>query len=271
MWEKGQSYTTEPGRDKIPRLLEYLESFGFTQYRFPSSDFSGPLIPFAPTPELGNVFALSEGFQKKPLYELPFEPRPPFNPLFSTPADPQIRAKTTELLISVRSSDGARWANPKELELGAEERAKAAAAFIPPGSRVLDLVAGAMILANYLAPGCEYTPADIIARCANCLVVDLNQQQFSDGHFDVITLLETLEYMHDPSSLLLRCRHTAARLIFTYHIFHDESRESRRQQGWFNDLELGAITSMLSVSGWRIMQKSPLCDTMLFVCHLEGS
>ncbi len=108
-----------PARQKMARLLAEFARLGYTNYRFPSSEFVGPLVPFAPTPEVGNVFALAPDFERKPVYELPFEPRPPFNMLFATPADPATRARTTELLIEARSSDGARWANPHELMAGA--------------------------------------------------------------------------------------------------------------------------------------------------------
>ena len=111
------------------------------------------------------------------------------------------------------------------------------------------------------------TPADLIARSAKCLVLDLNQQQFPENRFDVITLLETLEYIHDPGPLLAWCRRSASQLVFTYHLFGGEPLHQRRQQGWFNDLDLGTLTGLLAESGWQIQQKSTVLDAEVFVCQ----
>jgi hypothetical protein len=250
----------------MARLLDEFARLGYRNYRFPSSEFVGPLIPFAPTPEVGNVFALAPGFERLPVYEVPFEPRPPFNMLFATPADPATRARTTELLIAARSSDGARWANPHELIIGAQERALAAAPHIAPGSRVLDLGAGALALKGCLPAGCRYTPADLLARSPDCQVIDLNQQQFPTGEFDCTALLEVLEYVHDPAWLLCRCRESAGRLIFTYHPRGSESLDVRRQQGWFNDLDSQTLEDLLAEAGWQIETQTPLADATMFVC-----
>jgi FkbM family methyltransferase len=266
MWEKGDAYSSDAGRQKMELLLEEFGRLGYTNYRFPSSEFVGPLVPFAPTPEVGNVFALAPGFDRKPVYELPFEPRPPFNMLFATPADPATRAQTSALLLAARSSDGARWANPNELVPGAGERAAAAGPHIPPGSRVLDLGAGHMALKRLLPQGCHYTPADLLARSADCQVVDLNQQQFPAGEFDCIALLEVLEYIHDVPWLLRRCHDAAGRLIFTYHPHAGEALELRRQRGWFNDFDLAALTALVNQAGRRIHSQTAVGDATLFVC-----
>ena len=267
MWEKGHSYNEEPGHGRMLRLIEEFHRYGFTLHRFPSSEYVGPLVPFATTPEVGNVFALAPGFARKPVYELPFEPRPPFNNLFATPADPATRARTTELLLAARSSDGARWANPQELQIGAAERAATAAVHVPPGSRVLDLGAGALALRDQLvSAGCQYTAADLLARSADCRVVDLNQGQFPAGEFDVVALLEVLEFMHDVPALLALCRQAAGRLIVLYNVSHGEPVVQRRQQGWFNDYDQASLESLLQAAGWSVAEAASTSQGMLFVC-----
>jgi FkbM family methyltransferase len=266
MWEKGHAYAAEPGRARLARLLEQFARLGYECFRFPSSEFAGPLIPFAPTPEIGNVFALSAGFERRRAYALPFEPRPPFNRLFATPADPVTRARTAELLLRARSSDGARWADPQELAEGAQERAAAASQHVLPGSRVLDLGAGSMALKALLPPGCRYTPADLLARSADCQVVDLNQRHFPRGAYDCVVLLEVLEYLHDAPWLLQRCRQAAPRLIFTYHVRGPESVEDRRQRGWFSDLDADELCALLGKAGWRMHSESALGEARLLVC-----
>lgn len=268
MWEKGHSYNEEPGHGRMLRLIDELSRYGFTQHRFPSSEFVGPLIPFAATPEVGNVFALSPGFERRPVYTLPFEPRPVFNNLFSTPADPTTRARTTELLLAARSSDGARWANPLELQVGAAERAAVVAPHVPPSSRVLDLGAGALALAKPLIDrGCQFTAADLIARTADCQVVDLNQGQFPSGEYDAIVLAEVLEYVHDVHAVLDRCRQAGRKLIVTYHPSRGDDSLARRQRGWFNDYDVATFEGLLKQAGWHAASPTTTSVGTLWVCE----
>ncbi|MEO8631171.1 MAG: FkbM family methyltransferase [Betaproteobacteria bacterium] len=269
MWEKGTSYAVAPGRDKVRRLMDEFRRFGFTLHRFASTEFGGPLIPFAATAETGNVFALAPGFSRRPLYPQRFDLRPPFNPLFVNPAAPAERAVTTELLQAVRSSDGARWAHPEELKSGADARALVAARYVPSGSRVLDLGAGAMALKRHIASDCSYIPADLIARSTDCLVLDLNQGQFPRGQFDVVALLEVLEYIHDVPALLRYARTAATRLVCSYNPQRDQAVDRRRQQGWFNDHTSVALTELLRQCGWKISEQTAQGACEIFCCIAE--
>lgn len=269
MWEKGTSYGVQPGRDKVLRLMDEFRRLGFTLHRFPTTEFGGPLIPFAPTAETGNVFALAPGFARRTLYAQPFDLRPPFNPLFVNPATPAERAVTTELLQAVRSSDGARWAHPNELNSGAEARALAAARYVPSGCRVLDLGAGAMALKRHIASDCSYVAADLIARSTDCVVLDLNQNQFPGGQFDVVALLEVLEYIHDVPALLRSARTAAMRLVCSYNPRRDQAVSLRRQQGWFNDFTLDELTGLLTQCGWKISDQISQDACEIFCCVAE--
>lgn len=270
MWEKGDSYRSGAGMEKLGQLVEELRAHGFTLHRFPSTEFGGPLIPFASTLESGNVFALAPGFERRPAYLQPFANRPPFNSVFALPGDPDTRASTTRLLQDVRGSDGARWADPDEILRGAQARARAAATLIPAASRVLDLGAGAMALAKELPAKCAYAPADLVARSDACHVVDLNQRQFPPGRYDVVTMLELLEYVHDVPGLLARARNCAARLILSYQVRGRESVNERRQQGWFNDFSAADIAAMLRRARWRIANQAAHEFGVLFDCHASG-
>ena len=267
MWEKGISYGSGAGRDKLALLVQELEAHGFSLHRFPSNEFGGPLIPFAPTLETGNVFALAPGFERRAIYAQPFAYQPPFNRLFALPSDPVARARTTHLLQEVRGSDGARWSDAEELIPGAEARAQAAARRIEAGSRVLDLGAGTMALAKVLAPECTYVPADLVARSDDCHVVDVNQGQFPQGRYDVVTLLEVLEYVHDIPPLLERVGSCAERLICSYHVRGHETANERRQHGWFNDFSDGDIARMLAQARWRIVEQAGQEFGTLYSCR----
>jgi FkbM family methyltransferase len=270
MWEKGQSYAQPAGHQKLMKLLEEFACYGFRQYRFPSSEFDGPLIPFAPTPEVGNVFALSPGFERKPVYELPVAPRPPFNSLFATPSDPPSRARTTELLMAARTSDGARWADPAELQSGAAERAAVIAPHLPSGVSVLDLGAGALALAPHvLSLGGRYTPADLLRRSADCQAIDLNQSQFPLGNYDIVVLSCLLEYLHDVPAVLNRCRQAAGKAVVIYPARTSEDVSQRRQQGWFNDFNEAELTSPFEQAGWRIESKQATPWGMLVVAVVK--
>jgi hypothetical protein len=136
---------------------------------------------------------------------------------------------------------------------------------------VLDLGAGAMALKRCLPAGCQYLPADLLPRSADCQLVDLNQQQFPSGESDCIVLLEVLEYIHDPAWLIRKCRESAARLIFTYHPHQGEPLEARRQRGWFNDLDAEGLASLLASAGWRIETQAAAGDATLLVCVDRGA
>jgi FkbM family methyltransferase len=268
MWEKGHSYGQGAGHEKMLKMIDEFDRYGFRLYRFPSSEFDGPLIPFAPTPEVGNVFALAPGFERKPVYELPFDPRPPFNNLFATPADPQTRAETTALLLAARSSDGARWANPAELQIGAAQRAAIVAPHLPgSGASVLDLGAGAMALAQtVMSRGGRYSPADLLRRSADCQIVDLNQGLLPQGTFDVAVLSRVLEFVHDVPAVLAHCRQVASKAVILYATRSGEEISQRREQGWFNDFSDSELAELVQRAGWRIETQQATAQGLLLVC-----
>lgn len=162
------------------------------------------------------------------------------------------RARHTADLIKTRASDVGRWANPANLARSWSGRAKLAAAYIPSGSRVLDLGAGNMELGNFLPPGCTYIPADIVSRCEGCLVADLNAGVFPEIEADCTTILGVLEYLHRPEQTLREAAEHAKRLIFSYVTFWHGSTEYRRGMGWVNDFRRADLDAMLTVSGWKI-------------------
>src|SRR5580658_4545326 len=103
-----------------------------------------------------------------------------------------------KLVISKGETDVARWADPGQLEAAWEARAVAAADLVAAGSRVLDVGCGAMKLEGHLPPGCQYQPADIVARDARTIVADINGDGLAEGVLagcDVIAMLGVWEYV----------------------------------------------------------------------------
>jgi hypothetical protein len=255
-------------RAEVEASIAWLSSLGYRHYVQPYIEWGGPLVPLVPDVFLGNIFSFAPGIEKRSLYPQTFATRPPFNANFRLQRTPERLAEVTDMVIAAKSSDGVRWADPEQVIVGARERALAAAAVIPVGASVLDLGAGAQALRTALPPGCSYMSADLIARSDACQIVDLNQGQFPGGHYDVATLLEVLEYLHDPSTVLQQCRAAADHLVLIYTPFAGPDAQiiARRQRGFVNDLSQGELETLLHQAGWSVKQRQGIADAVLLVC-----
>ena len=266
VWEKGRAFDHEPGRGAMLGLVSRLKSLGYSLHVMPSGDLGGPLLPFVPSRGSHNVFCLAPGFLPKAAYLRPPGPVP-------TPAgssrgsdDPEERSRLVKALAAVKGSDHVRWSDPAELVEGAAERAALAAPFLRPGDAVLDLGAGTMRLRALLPEGARYRPVDMIPFSPDTLCLDLNQGQFPDETADVVVALELLEYMHDVPALLAGARAAAARLICSYRCRGEESSESRRRHGWFNDYGETELRALLEAAGWQVEHSEAESGMRLFVC-----
>lgn len=191
-----------------------------------------------------------------------------------TPPQPtEERARLTEKLMREKATDIARWEKPDNLAAQWDARAATAARLIPAGQRVLDVGAGAMALGGLLAPGCQYTPADVVERCPGCQVVDLNRGEFPSGTYDWVTFLGVLEYVHDAAAAFARARQAAPQMIVTYctHLGGDVSL--RRGMGWVNDYTADEFRRLLQESGWTIqaeqeVKRGPGNIQLMFSCRV---
>jgi hypothetical protein len=166
------------------------------------------------------------------------------------------RAQQTERLIREGASDAERWANLGSLATQWDARAVMAARHIPAGQRVLDIGAGAMTLRGQLAPGCSYFPADIVSRCPDCQVVDLNKGEFPVGEYDWVTFLGVLEYVHEPIPALVRARAAASNAVVTYCTMSNGEVQTRRGMGWVNEYSRAQFESLLVTAGWTVRDVS---------------
>jgi FkbM family methyltransferase len=197
IWERGRSYDEEPYRGRLVAMMERLSKLGYAHFRFPHETLGGPLLPYVFNHELVNVLSLGSNFLRRTSYARPPGAYVAPNRRSSIALPVEERRRWTKMLIAARSTDGARWADPANLEPGAEERARRAAAHIAEGSHILDLGAGLMKLRDFAPAGIRYTPADLVLRDPAGLVVDLNSGDFPAGTYDGVVMLELLEYMHD--------------------------------------------------------------------------
>jgi len=255
VWEHGRAFFAGERHEAMLVMEQALNDRGFSQYQFPHPVLGGPLIPFAPTPESFNVFALAPDVRRHPAYTRP-KPRPETMPKpCQAPDDPIVLAAATETVIRRRTTHAARWGNFEALRAGADARARMAAPHVPPGASILDLGAGVMALRGLLPPGCRYMPADLVPFDAATVVVDLNDGGFPEGRFDAVVALEVLEYLHDAAGILRAARSASNILLVSYRSTDALPVAHRRQQGMVNDHAADEMEAMLAAAGWAVAQR----------------
>jgi hypothetical protein len=155
-------------------------------------------------------------------------------------------------LIDSKSSDVERWTDPLNADGALDHsRSQRAARVIPPGATVLDLGCGAMALRQYLPPGCQYHPADLVSRGPDAQVVDLNKGEFPVGSFDWIVMLGVIEYVFDVPAVLHACRKAAKFLVVDYNSQWLDVPAARRRCGWVNDLRPGEFLDLAIAADWK--------------------
>lgn len=116
---------------------------------------------------------------------------------------------------------------------------------IPPGSRVLDLGAGAEGLRELLPPDCTYTPADQRRRSPDTLLVGLDDGPWPQGRWDIAVVVGVLEYARHPEAVLRRLRYRASQALVTY------AHAGRRDPAWRNSLSEAGLRKAARRTGWR--------------------
>lgn len=267
IWEHGRAFHAGERRDAMLAMCADIEARGFRQFRFPHPTLGGALVPFAPTPESFNVFALAADEAPLPAYIKP-DPRPEVLPApCRAPDDAESRAAVTAVLIERTATDAARWADFEAMGVGATDRAALAAAAIAPGSSVLDVGAGTMALRGALPAGCRYAPADLVQFSADTLVVDLNAGGFPEGRFDVVVMMDVAEYLHHADATLAAAGRVAPKLVVSYRPADGQTAADRRRAGYFNDFKREEFASLLAGTGWRIAERRDGGGVALFVCE----
>ncbi|MGE0387129.1 MAG: FkbM family methyltransferase [Gammaproteobacteria bacterium] len=266
--ERGAAYDDAPGRARLLDALAALFDAGFSAWRFAHENAGGPLLPYLANDERCNVLLLAPGFEPAPLYDKPPGALAPPVPRAPDPLPGDRGAAFTQRLLLARATDAGRWADPVNLPADAGARAARAARHVPAGSRVLDLGAGAMALRAAIAPDCGYQAVDLVARCADALVMDFNQGAFPPGSWDCVAMLDLLAFLHAPGEFLVRARAAAPRLILTYPLLRDGDGdiERRRAQGWFNDFNREQLDALLAAAGWQVQSCEDGDAGALYAC-----
>ena len=211
-------------------MVRQLKGHGFRIYWFPHLHLPCALIPWVAGNGTGNLVALGPDLESDHAYDGSFAPytRPP--PPMKVDFSRADQRDLTERLIEHRASDGWRWANPRNMEEGAETRAALASPHIPAKSRILDLGAGLMKMALRLKVGNAYTPVDLVRYAESTVLTDLNEGGFPAGEWDCALALELFEHIHDVPALLTKIRASAGRLICTYNCLEEVSDKTERRE-----------------------------------------
>jgi FkbM family methyltransferase len=260
IFERGRSYDTPAGAERLRAMCAGLEERGLAFWRMPHENMGGPLVPWAATHDLCNVFALPAGFPRRPDYAKPFGSCPaPFR-LPRQPDEAALIAET-ELRMAARTPDVERWAVP-DAGPAASLRAAAAADELVGHGSVLDLGAGAMLLRDRLDPGCRYLPVDLFRFAPDMAVMDLERTALAAlGRHDAAALLALLEHLHEPQRLLAALAEIAGLVVLTYPLAGPaDPPRARRRRGIVNDLDMAGLTAMAAAAGWRLTPRRPLPD-----------
>ena len=154
------------------------------------------------------------------------------------------------------------WGDRDNYVYAWEDRARRAAGFIAPGSRVLDLGCGRMALRRFLPTGCRYVPADLAQWTDEVIPVDLETGAFPRGSYDVVVILGVLEHLTDPISVIKQAREHGRELIVSYcHPGRESSVVQRRAEGWINDLTEKELEAAFAGCGWRMRSTLTYADT----------
>ena len=231
-------------------MIAQLESHGYTVRWFPHLRLPCVLMPWVPGNEAGNLVALAPSFAPLPSYDGPYASYTRRPPPMQEDVSLQERVALTERLMAAKAGDGWRWADPREMEAGAAERAVLVASQIPERARILDLGAGLMKVGLRMKLGAVYTPVDLVRHADATVLADLNDNQFPDGNWDCALALELLEHIHDVPALLSRIRAAAGTFICTYCGGGDV--QARRAAGYFNDFSRSGIERLLDAGGWSV-------------------
>lgn len=265
--EKSDYYAAPDRRGGFETMIETIRGHGYSIWWFPHAHLHCALIPWVDGNETGNLVALAPGFELRAAYDGPYAPYTPLPPPMKTDFSAADQAALTERLIACGATDGWRWANPRNLDAGSEERAALALPHLPARCRLTDLGAGLMQVVTKIASGSAYTPVDLIRYARATRVMDLNSGQFPDGVWDCALALELLEHIHDVPTLLTSIRASCKRLVCTYKSVEDmPNRMLRRTQGYFNDFDRAAVRAMLEAAGWQVTLPEVRNRHSLFVC-----
>jgi len=172
------------------------------------------------------------------------------------------------ILKLLRFNDTARWTAHTNLDPAWDERTVMIAEMIDPGSKVLEFGAGRCILKKHLAPGCQYTPSDLVDRGDGTVVYDVNAEELPTiGYHDVLVLGGVLEYVFDIGKLVAGFRTRCNTIIASYAAIERRTLcriLERRSHGWVNDLSTEDLLQAFRNAGFGLVDRRSWGQQVIF-------
>ena len=149
-------------------------------------------------------------------------------------------------------TDVRRWARVAGEVPPWDSRNRKIATFIPDGSSVLDLGAGAQTLREHLPSACFYQPCDIIISSRDIIYCDFNSGEYPvvPFCFDYAVCSGLLEYIRRPEEFLRVVSGYSRNLILSYNLCRKgETILDRLAKGWVNHLSLQQLMASIGAAG----------------------
>ncbi|MDO7833797.1 hypothetical protein Q4610_01945 [Sphingobium sp. HBC34] len=131
------------------------------------------------------------------------------------------------------------------------ERARAAAALVPAGRKILDIGCNDMAIEAMLTGPAAYIPLDVVARDSRTIVVDLNKDALPQTDADFALGMGVLEYIFDLPKFF---REVAAHFddgLFSYHPLEKSPAKDRLAIGWVNALNSAELIALFRYAGFN--------------------
>ena len=162
-------------------------------------------------------------------------------------------------------TDIARWSDTSNFDTEWEERTELIARIVPKHTRVIEFGAGKRQLESYLDPTCSYFPSDLVDRCGNTIVLDLNSRPLPDLRhlkLDVAVFAGVLEYISDLDSVVLWLSDQVAMCVASYGCAHTRPRTvgrfketiRRTGAGWINTFTEDALVQTFGAGGFVLTE-----------------
>jgi hypothetical protein len=177
---------------------------------------------------------------------------------FADPAPPARWTPAARRISPIRWD----WADPASYAEKWSRRSRLAAAFIRPGSSVMDVGCGPhMALRGFLPAGCTYQPVDLMAWTPDTIIADLSKGQFPRGHtFDVVVILGVLEYLENVEFVLSAARAVGRSALVSYHPARPFST-GRSAKGWRSHYGRRTFRRLIADAGWTLSTETVIPDS----------
>lgn len=222
-------YLPRQARPQLLGELHWLQSLGYRLYRFAHHHMSGALMNFASDDTVCNIVCVAPSLKVEHAYVGQWCGYAPLPPEYFWELAPGAQQQRTQRLREAGATDGTRWSDLRNCDVDVDQRMRILAELIDPACTTLDVGAGSMRLREHLDDNTPYTPADIVARAADTVLVDLNEPLPVPITSEQAVLSGVLEHVHDPAAVLRWCAAGAPVVHCTIAMNDEDTQASSKQ------------------------------------------